>query len=151
MLEQQCDQLLPNALGEILESMFFSAISETEVVDQAQDRSFISAHLSFRGNPSGFFGVKTSAQTAQKLAANFLGQDEASISESQSGEVLCELANMLCGSSLSRLESGEKFELSAPTCIPAPMQSVPDRVIYDHLFQTDEGSLHVWMGVEERP
>lgn len=151
MLEQQCDQLLPNAVGEVLESMFFSAICEMDVVDQAENLSLISADLSFRGNPSGFFGVQTSVQTAQKLAANFLGQDEASINESQSGEVLCELANMLCGSSLSRLESGERFELSAPVWRPAAMPSVPDRLIYDHLFQTDEGSLHVWMGVEERP
>ncbi|HVX67697.1 MAG TPA: chemotaxis protein CheX, partial [Bryobacteraceae bacterium] len=49
---------------------------------------------------------------------NFLGaEDESGIQEEQVGEVLCELANMICGSVLSRLAGDLAFDLSHPELV----------------------------------
>jgi hypothetical protein len=58
--------------------------------------------------------VGLSAASARLLAAGFLGEDEEALTASQPGEVVCELANMLCGSFVSGLEGEEKFELGSP-------------------------------------
>jgi hypothetical protein len=43
-----------------------------------------------------------------------MGEDEEALTDSQPREVVCELANMLCGSFVSGLEGEENFELASP-------------------------------------
>jgi hypothetical protein len=52
------------------------------------------------------------------VGAGFLGREEAEVSDGQAGEVVCELANMICGSVLSRLESEETFQITHPELVP---------------------------------
>jgi CheY-specific phosphatase CheX len=75
--------------------------------------------LAFHGRPSGSLTISLSLQAARLLAAGFLGEDEEALDHSQPGEVVCELANMLCGSLLSQMWSEETFDLAAPQLIPA--------------------------------
>ena len=63
---------------------------------------------------SGHFGLYLEQVTARSLAANFLGVEEAEVSSDEIGEVAGELANMLCGSIVSRVEGEHKFVLSHP-------------------------------------
>jgi CheY-specific phosphatase CheX len=63
--------------------------------------------------------VRLSDASARKLAAGFLGEDEGMLTDSQPGQAVCELANMLCGSLLSKLESDESFDLAPPALVPA--------------------------------
>jgi hypothetical protein len=86
-------------LGEPQESA-----SETEVV----------AHLTFEGDPSGSLTLSVAAGVARSVAADFLGEEEPGLSEQQIGDVVCELANMICGSVLSRVESTTTFRLASP-------------------------------------
>jgi len=140
-------QLLSESVGEVLESMFFTGVFD-EDASSKEERQLIAARLSFRGTPSGEFGIGTKPETVQKLSASFLGEDESSISESQSGEVLCELANMLCGSFLSRLEKNGRFDLSKPELQPAGTEMPQDCAIRRE-FHSEEGSLQVWLALEQ--
>ena len=63
--------------------------------------------------------MRLSDASARMLAAGFLGEDEGMLTDSQPGEVVCELANMLCGSLVSKLESEESFDLAPPELVPA--------------------------------
>ena len=49
-----------------------------------------------------------------RSAADFLGVDEGELTGHQVGEVVCELANMICGSVLSRMESAATFRIAPP-------------------------------------
>jgi CheY-specific phosphatase CheX len=58
-----------------------------------------------------------SKKLARALGAGFLGLEEAEPSDSQAGDVVCELANMICGSTLSRLEDKATFRITHPELI----------------------------------
>ena len=68
-----------------------------------------------QGARSGEFRVAVAPAAARSVACNFLGaEDESEITETQVGDVICELANMICGSALSRLSGDLAFDLSHP-------------------------------------
>jgi CheY-specific phosphatase CheX len=143
---REINQLLSDAAIEVLESMFFTSVLEaTDSVEHSVE-GWVSAQLSFRGTPPGRFGIRTSPEASRKLAASFLGQEEDSITETQFGDVICEMANMLCGSVLSRLEKDSLFELSQPKVGPAEMPACVSAVCG---FSLEEGPMEVWLAIEE--
>ncbi len=148
MRDDKFVQLLSESVGEVLENMFFTGVFDEDASNLDGEISLVAARLSFRGTPSGEFGIRTKPETVQKLSASFLGEDESSISQSQGGEVLCELANMMCGSFLSRLEKDGRFELSKPELQPVG-EDVPRDCVIRREFQAEEGSLQVWLAVEQ--
>ena len=54
------------------------------------------------------------ARRLHAIAADFLGEDAESLTPQQSTDVTLELANMICGAVLSRIESSATFRLGAP-------------------------------------
>ena len=117
MSERNYDELVSGTVDTVLETMFFSTpLGPAEPETGAAVRE---ARVAFHGRPSGALGVRLSAASARILAAGFLGEEEESLTESQPGEVVCELANMLCGSLVSKLESEESFDLAAPELVDA--------------------------------
>jgi hypothetical protein len=83
------------------------------------------------------------------MAAAFLGLDEAAPSEAQIQEVVCELANMVCGSALSRLEENTRFDLSSPELRPAPAGCPHGGRFLSRGLELEEGPLSVWLQVCE--
>ena len=81
--------------------------------------SEIAVRLTFHGEPAGSLTLHLSSAAASPIAADFLGADEESVTGQQTAEVVCELANMICGSVLSRVESAAPFHLSAPQIVPS--------------------------------
>lgn len=110
------DNILQTSTQEVLETMFFTSLPEegesAGVLPAAAPP--VSSSLSFRGTPSGVFQVDVALPAAQSLAVNFLGDEDQPVSDAKVGQVVCELANMLCGSVLSRIGSESSFDLSHP-------------------------------------
>ena len=77
----------------------------------------LSIRLTFEGDPPGIFRLRLARTAADCIAADFLGEDAEDLSPRQSHEVACELANMICGAVLSRIESRGNFRLSAPELV----------------------------------
>ena len=122
MTKQNPDQLISDAVDAVLETMFFSAVlgpAEPETGCEIRE-----AHVAFRGRLSGTLGVRLSETSAQLMAAGFLGEDEESLTDTQPDQVVCELANMLCGSLLSKVESEESFDLAPPELVPVGSETV---------------------------
>lgn len=142
-----CEALTDSA-AEVLESMFFTSPAGDAAPEAASGGPWISAALSFRGNPSGRFGVDVRLDTGRRIAASFLGQEEDALTETQAGEVVCELANMICGSVLSRLERESRFELSQPK-IGLAGASRPDTPGARRVVELEEGPLAIWLELEE--
>ncbi|HYA18729.1 MAG TPA: chemotaxis protein CheX, partial [Bryobacteraceae bacterium] len=71
--------------------------------------------LSFKGHWSGTFELQTPVECAQMIAKSFVGAgDSDNMPPEAVGEVMCELANMVCGSTLSNLANDRIFDLGKP-------------------------------------
>ena len=122
MLDRDFDRLLEQAVFTVLENMFFSSpLGRADAESSATD---LEAGLRFRGPFSGTFIVRISAAGVRTLAAGFLGEEEDALTPAQPGQVVCELANMLCGWLISNLED-ERFVLEPPELNSTGSQTVP--------------------------
>jgi chemotaxis protein CheY-P-specific phosphatase CheC len=137
-------QLLFDAAAEVLETMFFTTVVG-DAAAEVSNAQCVSVRLSFHGNPSGRFGVRVPLETGRKMAESFLGTEDESPSEAQIGEVVCELANMLCGSLLSRLGKGTRFELSSPEIDPQETGCPEEGTRINRVLEVDSGTLGVWL------
>ena len=77
------------------------------------------AALRFTDDPSGGFRVSVPRTLARAVGAGFLGCEEMEVSDPQAEGVVCELANMICGSVLSRLENKAIFQITHPEMTPS--------------------------------
>ncbi len=132
---------LSAALGEavqtILDTMFYTGCWEAA----AQPSDAVCARIHFHGEPSGEFEMFLERGAARKLAAAYLGLEESDLPEPAEEEVACELANMICGATLSRLHPDSVVRLESPELV-APRPEGERR----H-FETPEGLLSVSMRV----
>ena len=139
---------LTSAVEEVLETMCFAAVlgSAEGVGPPGSDGA---SELSFKGCPSGGFSVIVPDKLARALGAGFLGREEAEVSASQAGEVVCELANMICGSVLSRLESAATFQISHPELAPPEHRKNFETASANRWFDLGGGVLTVSLHLRE--
>lgn len=114
MTTTDLDKALSESAEEVLETMFFATVIGEASATEPIPPDSAAARLAFRGKPSGVFTVAACPSAARSLAAAFLALDEDEVAQERAREVVCELANMICGSVLSRLEPDELFELEHP-------------------------------------
>ena len=104
---------LSSAVADVLERMFFLE-GLSEAPEPPPEAETVSVYLSFDGNPPGCFQMRLAREAAGAIAADFLGEDRESLTDQQSDDVTLELANMICGAVLSRIESNAAFRLGTP-------------------------------------
>ena len=117
---------LAAAVEEVLETMYFSTVlasAEGTAPSEGGGTPAITVKLRFEGSPSGGVRVGVPMKLARVVGAGFLGREEIEVSDSQAEEVVCELANMICGTVLSRLESKATFQITHPE-LSRPEQGV---------------------------
>jgi CheY-specific phosphatase CheX len=135
------EQALTECTEEVLEQMFFVQPVEEPIPGdspQAGDATHLSVDVGFSGEPSGRLLLRISKPAARSIAADFLAEEEAVLSEQQVGEVICELANIICGSVLTRVESRTSFRLGSPRLlIQVPEPEMPAAAVR---------SLDLWNG-----
>ncbi len=112
MTEWSVRQALAASLENVLEKMFFAPSAAEERASPAGPT--YSVRLSFDGDLRGRLTLRIGAAAAHSIAADFLGEEETALTARQVKEVVCELANIVCGSMLSRIEKSGEFRLGAP-------------------------------------
>jgi CheY-specific phosphatase CheX len=131
---------LQPAFTEVLETMFFTSVLDTCAgAGVPAGAPAVSSRLTFRGDPSGVFEIGITESAARSLASSFLGEDEQELSESKAGDVVCELANMLCGSVLSRIGGDFRFDLSHPEIVGSDLAAADTSLC----FELPEGHVSV--------
>jgi CheY-specific phosphatase CheX len=105
---------------DVLAKMFFVETLGESSQPGAPCADVIGAKVAFEGEPAGALTIRLTTPAASQIAADFLGLDEEEVSPSRVAEVVCELANMICGSVLSRVESATTFRLATPRIVPLP-------------------------------
>ena len=135
--------------SEVLDTMYFTTV--LDAVPEAALRPLHSGDfafsLGFKGDVSGSFGLHLDYSTAYSLASNFLGEDGGELPNVEVGDVVGELANMLCGAVMSRVPSTHKFVLSHPEALAV----APDLACEDALIarlDTDAGAITAWVAVD---
>lgn len=142
---------MEGAVAEVLESMCFFSVCG-ELGDIHEDRSgWVSSKLNFFGAPCGSFGVSVPPLTARSIGANFLGEEEADLSDTRVEEVIREVANMACGVLLGRIVPSRTFDLSAPQTVVGVGELSEHSNRIAHTFALDEGSLHAWLEIKDQP
>jgi len=114
MPDMPFQRALRNSVQEVLEKMFFVEPLEEPPAEAESPDEEMAVQLAFDGVPSGALTLRVSNAAARQIAADFLGEDESGLCSGQVEEVVRELANMICGSVLSRVESTATFRLSPP-------------------------------------
>lgn len=109
---------LREAVDEVLETMFFTQTEGPADPDRPPEELIV-ARVDFEGNPPGTLRLRITRQAACRMAADFLGEEECELAAARITEVVAELANMICGSVLSRVESETPFRLSPPAVAAA--------------------------------
>ena len=112
MSEGRLDAALAESVRDVLEKMFFLDLAEPP--GDAGRPAGVMAEVTFEGDPPGTFQLDLDLTAARAAAADFLGEDPDELSVERTNEVVCELANMICGSVLSRVESRAAFRLATP-------------------------------------
>jgi CheY-specific phosphatase CheX len=105
---------LAKSVDEVLETMFFTVALGAIDGSVLEGQDVVGACVAFEGMPSGSLSVLVTSAAARTIAADFLGIDAPDVDAQQTNEVVCEMANMICGSVVSALESGRLFRLSSP-------------------------------------
>jgi len=96
--------------------MFFLEVLG-EVAEPPPQPETVTVQVSFEGDPPGYFQMRIARAAANTVAADFLGEDLESLTDRQSTDVTLELANMICGATLSRIESRAAFRLGSPEVV----------------------------------
>ncbi len=107
-------QALEEATLEVLETMCFEY-----PVDEAREGGLpegpaTAAVARFDGSLRGELRVALAGAAPRRLAAAFLGIDEEEVRGQDELLVAAELANMLCGATMSRLEPQGRLRIAAP-------------------------------------
>jgi CheY-specific phosphatase CheX len=137
-------EIFLESASEVLETMCFVGVLGENTEPEVSD--LISAELVFNGVPSGHFGVQVPSSTGRLIASNFLGKEAEDITEAEVEQVVGELANMICGSVLSRVEAGARFELLHPVIVPAG-EGTPHPAAVQYTLELEEGVMILWMAI----
>ena len=112
MMTHKIEDVLRDESTNVLETMFFA---DAEVADNedAVHSDASACTLQCSGAENGTFSLAIDRIALQNLCSAFYGQDDEP-SEAQERELICELTNMLAGSTLSAYAPEHYCKLSSP-------------------------------------
>ena len=139
------ENLLDSAAEEVLETMFYTGIFGPGTEG---DGPYVSAGVSFQGTRNGSLDVAAPESTAMALAASFLGEDPESVPAEQVPTVIGELANVLCGVVLGRVEEGGQFVIAPPQVSRLDLANLARNVEVRRVFELEEGTLSVGLTID---
>jgi CheY-specific phosphatase CheX len=125
---------LEAAAADVLETMFFAAAEATQPPGEER-AGRLGVSLQFHGAAAGKLRLTIDQDAAERLATNFYGA-ESTLVEARS--VLPELANMICGTLLSRLDTEAIFCLGEPQAEEAPLELAGESAV---LLRVEDGLL----------
>lgn len=126
MLLDLSEPRLAGCAGEAVEraiaEMFFEGLIEPAALNAGAPDGGRAARAVVRGTLTGMVDVHWDARAEASLASNFLGAaDAGELTDEARQTVLCELANICCGSLLSRLDPGGRFDIETPRLVAEPL------------------------------
>jgi CheY-specific phosphatase CheX len=103
---------LAQSVLDVLESMCFTMVDAPAEPPKEDPVPRIEVELGFHGARQGDFWLSFPRQTAQEVASAFSGTELPD--DEKIADVLSELANIMCGATLSRIPEDGLFDLESP-------------------------------------
>ncbi len=126
--------------AEVLETMFFTEAEEAPC-DHIWLEIASCAQIRFAGSHFGEMLLGVSVEATDPVAASFLGMNPAELTDALRGQMVEELANILCGAMLSQLWPESTLALSSPELVP--WLAWPPEGTLHCCFATPEGRLAI--------
>jgi len=149
---EQIAEVLGSAAETVLETMFFTMAEGEAEPAFPPETNLMRTAIAFSGEWSGTFEMQTPFSCARTIAESFVGADELEeMSADKVGEVMGELANMVCGSTLSQLANDKIFDLGAPRQLRSGDPMIPvavDAVTASRGLNLGEGVVAFAMAIE---
>ncbi len=111
----------------VLETMFFTFPEPRGEGDDPEiqpSAPYMEGEIGFKGGSSGRLRLYLPLELARKMASNFMGSEEDSVTESQTKDTVCELCNMICGNLCSHWDRKSIWSLTIPKARPMSWQEV---------------------------
>lgn len=137
-------QTLVDCASTVLESMFFTSVfGEVDEAGCAWE-PMIAAQISFEGPFHGSLAVAVNPRMARTLTVDFLAiETPDELEQHRIEETMGELANMICGSTLSHMDHEGLFTLGSPCAGPDAVESAMSGPGIRRLLDIGEGALVV--------
>jgi len=120
-------QAVAEAAQRVLEAMCFADVIGAADEDLGTDA--FGVEVRFHGSERGLFRMWMNEAVSCRLAADFLGLEEAGPEEGR--QVALELANMICGCAVSQLARNGALRLDPPCATAAAMPAHATRLAMD--------------------
>jgi CheY-specific phosphatase CheX len=121
MEEPALRRALEDAVLEVLETMCFEFPAGDPEEGGLAGGERLAARARFEGSLRGELRVALEGAAPRRLAAAFLGIEEEEVREQDELQMAAELANMLCGATMSRLEPQGRLRIAAPEAARGPV------------------------------
>ena len=135
---------LESALDEVTEhlaeTMFFTTVLDRQ--GRMGGEPGYAAAISFTGTHTGALRVTMPHSTAAALAVNFLGEPDEEDTAARAVGLAGELANILCGSLIARMEPAGRFRISPPQ-VAAVRETPAEPADVRRVFTLEEGPLEI--------
>jgi CheY-specific phosphatase CheX len=148
MPEMSINQVLTAATTDVLETMFFTPVmGDTAAASASGD--LLAARLDFSGGLTGTLAVQVTMPAAREIAANFIGGETDQPHADAVGDVIAELANMVCGSVLSHLDGEAHFDLTHPRLIDPLSAASPQSA--SRTLEIEGGEVTLFLYLDKKP
>lgn len=114
--------------ADVLERMCFADIGEPGDGQNSGPYEVV-VEVAFEGSIAGRFYLAACRDAVQAMAAGFLGQDSPPTTEAGAADVVNEIANMVCGATLSQSSEENQFRLLSPRQVaPSALDAIPSEL-----------------------
>jgi CheY-specific phosphatase CheX len=138
--EPAAGDIIREVAAEVLETMFFTE-AELATCEHSWLGAAACAQIRFEGSRFGEMLLGVSMEAADPIAASFLGLEPVELTDTQRGQVIQELSNILCGAMLSHLWPESKLALLSPEL--TRWQEWPREGLLHRCFTIPEGTLAI--------
>lgn len=122
MKKESLIMAMKNSISDVLETMFFLPLEYSDppatkkIWDLGKD-NILSAKLNFSGPFDGYGILYIPEKLAESVTADFMGEEEKSISEDQVVGTVKEITNMIVGNTFSFFDPKAVFNLEIPELV----------------------------------
>lgn len=141
---------MTTSISEVMETMFYLPVEFPEESTFIQSgmgkhKPNMACRLGFSGDFSGYFILVIPKNLLVDMTENFMGESRENLKEEHLSGTLTETLNMICGNTLSRVDSNVPFELDIPKVIDEP--DIPESRLFT-IVETTPSMMAIHVSVD---
>ncbi|MGO9139650.1 MAG: chemotaxis protein CheX [Syntrophales bacterium] len=118
---KEMKEIMMAAIFDVVEQMFYVFL---EPVDDKDSDYAMEAAIQFTGDLKGEMSILVSDGLAKSMVHNLLGLETKQMTKEDIEDCVKEVANMICGNFLGKLDRTTVFDLSVPSYSQPPRKTV---------------------------